>query len=158
MIARDSLQEARRSVQAIRPGPLEGSRLPDAIAQVVSRWSHVADVEVEVHTIGEPQPLHPDVEVTLLRATQEALANVAKHAEATRVGVTLSFLGRAVVLDVRDDGVGFDADVPAGDGHYGLSAMRQRVADVNGVMEVESAPGEGTAIAVTIESEGEVDE
>ncbi|MDJ0664577.1 MAG: sensor histidine kinase [Acidimicrobiia bacterium] len=157
-IARDSLEEARRSVQAIRPGPLERSRLPDAIAEVVAQWSDAEGVEVEVHTTGEPQPLHPDVEVTLLRATQEALANVAKHAGATRVGVTLSFLGRAVALDVRDDGVGFDAGRPTAEGHYGLAAMRQRVEDVKGVMEVESAPGEGTAIAITIETEGAVDE
>jgi len=157
-IARDSLEEARRSVQAIRPGPLHRSRLPDAIAEVAARWSDANDIEVEVHTTGEPQALHPDVEVTLLRATQEALANAAKHAEATRVAVTLSFLGGAVALDVRDDGVGFAVDKPTADGHFGFAAMRQRVEDANGVMEVESAPGEGTAIAVTIETEGVLDE
>ena len=157
-IARDSLEEARRSVQAIRPGPLDHSRLPDALSEVARRWSAATDVAVEVHTTGDPQQLHPDVEVTLLRAAQEALANIAKHAQASRAAITLSFMGRAVALDIRDDGVGFAADLPAAEGHYGLAAMRQRVQDVNGVMEVESAPGDGTAIAITISIDGAHDD
>ena len=115
-------------------------------------------MSVAVHTAGDPQPLHPEVEVTLLRAAQEALANIDKHAEATRAAVTLSFVGGSVVLDVRDDGVGFDADVPVPNGHYGLAAMKQRVEAVSGGMEIESAPGEGTAIAITITTGGASDE
>ncbi len=153
-IARDSLAEARRSVQAIRPGPLADTRLPEALAEVAVAWSDASGVAVEVRTTGDPQPLHPDVEITLLRATQEALANIAKHAIATRAAVTLSFMDRSIVLDVRDDGAGFKADEPVREGHYGLAAMRQRVEDVDGVMEVESSPGDGTAIAVTITTEG----
>ena len=82
--------------------------------------------------------LHPEVEVTLLRVAQEALANVAKHASASRVGLTLSYMDDVVTLDVRDDGVGFrlPADGPGGpagpgpSGHgsgFGLTTMRQRV-------------------------------
>jgi signal transduction histidine kinase len=152
-IARDSLAEARRSVQAIKPGPLDNSRLPEALAEVAAAWSDVSGVGVEVQTTGDPLPLHPEVEITLLRATQEALANIGKHAKASRAAVTLSFMGRSVVLDVRDDGGGFDAKEPIPEGHFGLAAMRQRVEDVNGVLEVESAPDEGTAIAVTITTE-----
>ncbi|MDJ0954569.1 MAG: sensor histidine kinase [Acidimicrobiia bacterium] len=157
-IARESLEEARRSVQAIRPGPLDHSRLPEALSEVAKRWSETTGVSTTVHTTGEPLPLRPEVEVTLLRAAQESLANTAKHAQAGRAALTLSFMGRAVALDVRDDGVGFDVDTPPEDGHFGLAAMRQRVEDVNGTMEVESAPGEGTAIAITITIEGVPDE
>jgi len=157
-IARESLEEARRSVQAIRPGPLDDSRLPEALAEVAARWSDASEVNVAVRTTGDPQPLHPDVEVTLLRAAQESLANIAKHARASRAVVTLSFMDRAVALDIRDDGTGFDPEVRVGEGHIGLAAMRQRVEDVNGEMEVESAPGEGTAIAITIVTEGVLDE
>ena len=146
-IARESLEEARRSVQAIRPGPLEGSKLPVALADVATRWSAAADVEVEFTTTGEAYPLHPEVEVTLLRAAQESLANIAKHADARRAGITLSFMDRAVALDVRDDGVGFDTNELPGSESYGLAAMRQRLAELDGVLEVESAPGEGTAIS-----------
>ena len=106
-LARDSLAEARRSVQALRPRALENSRLPDALADEVARWSATSGVAGEVETTGAARPLHPEVEVTLLRVAQEALANVAKHAGASRAGVTLSYMEDVVSLDVRDDGAGF---------------------------------------------------
>ena len=110
-LARDSLAEARRSVQALRPQALENSRLPEALADEVARWSVTSGVAGEVETTGEARALHPEVEVTLLRVAQEALANVAKHAGASRAGVTLSYMEDVVSLDVRDDGAGF---VPPG--------------------------------------------
>ena len=106
-LARDSLAEARRSVQALRPQALENSRLPEALADEVARWSATSGVPGEVETTGDARALHPEVEVTLLRVAQEALANVAKHAGASRAGVTLSYMEDVVSLDVRDDGAGF---------------------------------------------------
>jgi len=149
-LARESLTEARRSVQAIRPRALEASRLPGALDDVASRWSKVTGVAVQVQTTGDRRPLRPEVEVTLLRAAQEGLANIARHADASRAGVTLSFMDRSVALDIRDDGVGFDPSAETPGHSFGLAAMRQRVAEVDGVMHVESAPGEGTAISVRI--------
>ncbi len=103
-------------------------------------------------TTGDVQPLHAEVEVALLRTAQEALANVAKHANASRVGLTLSYMGDVVTLDVRDDGVGFK--VPAGSDvrgtGFGLSAMRQRVNRVAGTLAIESEPGAGTAISARV--------
>jgi signal transduction histidine kinase len=152
-IARESLDEARRSVQAIRPGPLDHSRLPEALDEIAAKWAAASDIDVQMQTTGERRPLHPDVEVTLLRAAQEALANVAKHSSATRVGITLSFMDGAVVLDVRDDGIGFEPEGPVGESSFGLAGMRQRVEDAKGRMEIESAPGEGTAISITLTTE-----
>ena len=106
-LARDSLAEARRSVQALRPQALENSRLPEALADEVARWSATSGVPGEVETTGDVRALHPEVEVTLLRVAQEALANVAKHAGASRAAVTLSYMEDVVSLDVRDDGAGF---------------------------------------------------
>ncbi|QOC90111.1 ATP-binding protein [Micromonospora craniellae] len=92
--------------------------------------------------------------MTLLRAAQEALANVARHAAASRDGLTLSYMPDVVTLDVRDDGSGFDVDdgsiVPDQDGGYGLTAMRQRVTRVGGRLAVESEPGGGTAISAFV--------
>lgn len=152
-IARESLDEARRSVQAIRPGPLDHSRLPEALDEIAAKWAVASDIEVQMQTTGERRPLRPEVEVTLLRAAQEALANVAKHARATRVGITLSFMDGAVVLDVRDDGIGFEPAGPVGESSFGLAGMRQRVEDAKGRMEIESAPGEGSAISITLTTE-----
>jgi signal transduction histidine kinase len=152
-LARQSLAEARRSVRAMRPAPLADSRLPDAIADVASRWSKISGLPVQVHTAGDRRPLHPEVEVTLLRAAQEGLANIGKHAAASRAGVTLTFMDDLVTLDVRDDGAGFDTSETARAQSFGLAAMRQRVEQVNGVVEIESDPGEGTAISVRIPTE-----
>ena len=152
-LARSTLVEARRSVQALRPEALIGSRLPDALADVASRWSQVSGVPAAVTTTGTARQLHPEVEIALLRTGQEALANVGKHAGASRVGVTLSYMEDVVTLDVRDDGIGFD---PSGlrestDGSgFGLSGMRQRVGRVAGRLEIETAPGEGTAVSATV--------
>ncbi|MCP4967267.1 MAG: sensor histidine kinase [bacterium] len=149
-LARESLAEARRSVQAILPAPLATSRLPEALDEVATRWSEVAELPVEVHTVGERRPLQPEIEVTLLRAAQEGLANTEKHAKASRAVVTLTFMDSLVTLDVRDDGRGFDVPHTADTESFGLAAMRQRVASVDGELSVESAPGEGTAISVRI--------
>ena len=107
-LARESLSEARRSVDALRPEPLETARLSEALADVAGRWSALHGIPVQVTTTGTARPMRPEAEVALLRTAQEALANVAKHAQATRVGVTLSYMEYEVALDVRDDGRGFD--------------------------------------------------
>lgn len=155
-LARDSLAEARRSVQALRPQALDGARLPDALTEETARWSATSGVPAEVTTTGEARPLHPEVEVTLLRVAQEALANVAKHAGASHAGVTLSYMEDVVTLDVRDDGSGFVVNGHAdGNGHangtsFGLTAMRQRVKRLSGQLEIESEPGGGTAVSASV--------
>jgi signal transduction histidine kinase len=160
-LARENLKEARRSVQALRPGQLEGSRLPEAIAHMASEWSQASSVPVRLETTGDPVPLPPELEVTLFRVAQEALTNVARHANATRVGLTMSYLGEVVLLDVRDDGVGFQVDSDgqadrSADGHgYGFSAMRQRLQRVGGSLEVESAPGAGTAVSASVPTQSD---
>ena len=147
-LARDSLSEARRSVDALRPEPLEGCRLSEALTGVAGRWSALNGVPVQVTTTGTARPVQPEAEFALLRAAQEALANVARHARATRVGLTLSYMENEVALDVRDDGVGFD---PASNGQgFGLVAMRQRIAALSGTLQVESEPGNGTAISACV--------
>jgi signal transduction histidine kinase len=154
-LARDSLSEARRSVQALKPGALEGARLPEALAEEAARWSATSGVAADVTTTGQARPLHPEVEVTLLRVAQEALANVAKHASASRAAVTLSYMEDVVTLDVLDDGRGFDVDgresSPRGDGSgFGLTAMRQRVQRLDGQLEIESEDGGGTAVSASV--------
>ncbi len=152
-LARDSLTDARRSVQALRPEPLESAQLSDALAGVAQRWSSITEVAADVAITGTARPLHPEVEGTLLRAAQEALSNVAKHAKASRVHLTLSYMEDQVTLDVRDDGVGFDPALPPAPdtgGGFGLTAMRQRVHRLAGQLEIESEPGGGTAISASL--------
>jgi signal transduction histidine kinase len=162
-LARESLSEARRSVDALRPEPLETARLSDALAGVAERWSQLNKIAVQFTVTGTVGPIWPEAELTLLRTAQEALANVARHAHATRVGLTLSYMEDEVALDVRDDGGGFDVSRldradgagPAdrqdtADGGFGLIAMRQRVEGLAGTLQVESEVGGGTAISACV--------
>ncbi|MFG3342851.1 sensor histidine kinase [Glycomyces sp. NPDC048151] len=151
-LARESLAEARRTVQAIGPPTLDTAQLPEALAEVSSKWSAQHEVPVELTTTGDAQPMHPEVEVTLLRVTQEALTNAAKHSRASRVGITLSYMDDQLALDVRDDGVGFEpANTKAAKGSgYGLAAMRQRVGRLAGSLSIESEPGAGTVVSAIV--------
>lgn len=146
-LAKDSLAEARRSVQALQPQVLEDAQLPAALDELVRDWAAGSAVNARFDVTGDREPLSPAIEVTLFRVAQEALTNVAKHAKASRVGLTLSYVGDVVLLDVRDDGRGIQDRDRQG---FGLNSMRQRVRGVGGALEIESTPGDGTAISVSI--------
>lgn len=154
-IARESLAEARRLVWALRPGQLEDAPLPEAMRSLVGRWSSDTGVPAEAVVTGEPHPLPAEVEATAIRIAQEALANVGKHARASRAQITLSYMPDSLVLDTRDDGVGFDVSSvdgkPSEDGGgFGLRAMRERVEKVGGTLSIESEVGEGVSLSVEI--------
>jgi signal transduction histidine kinase len=169
-LARESLSEARRSVHALRPEALETARLSEALAGVAERWSALNGIAVQVTTTGTARPMPPAVDVALLRTAQEALANVARHARATKVGLTLSYMENEVAMDVRDDGRGFEPDrfgdggdppglgedgrrrpdAGAPGGGFGLVAMRQRIESLSGTLQVESEPGAGTAVSACL--------
>jgi signal transduction histidine kinase len=153
-LARESLTEARRTVHAVEPTVLAQARLPDAISDLTRQWSEVNHIDAVLITTGDARPMHTDIEVALLRTAQEALANVAKHARAGRVGLTLSYMEELVTLDVRDNGVGFEPHVKRANGStnggFGLAGMRQRVQRLSGRLDIESEPGGGTAISATV--------
>ena len=107
-IARDSLAETRRLVWALRPALLDRYSLPEAVQSLVAEWSEQTGVKAVVATNGAPRELIPEAEAALLRAVQEALTNVHKHARAGAVNVTLTYMEDRAVIDVLDDGDGFD--------------------------------------------------
>ncbi|NJP82677.1 sensor histidine kinase, partial [Streptomyces sp. AA8] len=146
--AADNLAEARRFVQALTPPALEEAPLPEALRRVTERTVPGAVFRLD----GDPCALPMETEVALLRLTQEALANVARHARADHTAVTIAFLDGQVTLDVYDDGIGFTPGDGPADGRrtFGLHGMRERIAALGGTLTVESAPGEGTAIAAAV--------
>ncbi|GII92108.1 sensor histidine kinase [Sinosporangium siamense] len=148
LLARENLREARRSVGALRPGPLEHAPLHEALRGVAERWTSEMGIPVGLTVDGEPRALGAEVETTVLRAAQEGLANAAKHSQAKHVTLTLTYMDDEITLDVFDDGKGFDPGEPASG--YGLCAMRERAARTGGTVTVESAPGEGTALCLSI--------
>ncbi|MEU8637632.1 sensor histidine kinase [Amycolatopsis sp. NPDC048633] len=146
-LARENLTAARRSVHALHPEPLDTATLPEALTDVAARWSARTGVPAAFTATGDPRPLHPEIESTVLRVTQEALSNVDKHAAAGRVGITLSYMDDEATLDVRDDGAGFTPGPGPG---FGLPGMRRRVERLAGTLHVESEPGGGTAISAVL--------
>lgn len=160
-IARSSLSEARRFVWALRPEILEMHSLAEGIRKFVETWSQLGNIPAEVHVNGTPAVLRPEQDVALLRVVQEALANVSKHARATQVNVSISYLPGVVLLDIQDNGQGFIPDTvqPTSKGGYGLIGMRERIQRLGGSLIVESTPGEGTTLVVELligEKEGSI--
>lgn len=145
-VARDSLEEARRMMAALRPEILEIADLPAAMNRIAESWARRTAVPCTVSVTGTPNPLHRDIEVALLRTAQESLANAWKHARPSRVTITLSYMGDIVVLDVQDDGVG---GAGAGGFGFGLRSMQERMEQIGGTLTVESTPGEGTTISAS---------
>ena len=155
-LARANLTDARRSVRALRPEQLEQASLPEAIGALARTWSEESKIDADVETTGTIVRSDPDTEAAVFRAAQEALSNVAKHARAGKVQITLTYLGDTLLLDVADDGsgfdagTGFDADAGAATDGYGLVGMRQRLSRVGGTLTVESSPGSGTILNASV--------
>jgi signal transduction histidine kinase len=145
---------------ALQPALPDGASLPEALTRLAQRVSAEGPVAARATFTGAVRALGPELEVTLLRAVQEALANVQKHARASRALVTLSYLEDAVIVDIQDDGVGFEpgkllaAPLRQTDGGYGLKALRERALQFGGTLDIESSPGAGTTIALTLPAPG----
>ncbi|MGC0330975.1 signal transduction histidine kinase [Streptomyces sp. SAI-170] len=158
-IAESHLAEARRFVHDLTPADLAGAGgLPEALRAVAERESG-ADLTVRVHTEGTVPKLPTPVESALLRIAQGALANVREHAHADAATLTLTCLDDQIVLDVADDGRGFDprSEKASAARGYGLPAIRARLRQLGGTLTVESAPGEGTVLSAAIPLEPKVE-
>ena len=152
--AMDNLAEARAMVAARGPVLLEDDDLEDALERLTGRFGAELGIAAEAEVTGPARPLPGDVQVCLLRTAQEALANVRKHAgaEAESARVRLGYTDVGVPLSVRDDGRGFDPD-RTGHGN-GIANMRRRAHDLGGVLDVESAPGDGTTVRLFLAADG----
>lgn len=149
--ARENLAEARRLVWAMKPGPLEEASLSKALEDLVGRWSRQSGVSAACEVVGDHRELPQNKEATILRVVQEALSNVGKHARAGRVMVTLSYMKESIIVDVSDDGEGFDSQGPVSpDSGFGLGAMRQRAEAEGGTLSTESEVGEGTTVVAEL--------
>jgi signal transduction histidine kinase len=150
-LARTSLDEARRSVQALRPLALDRAGLAEALGRSVRQADHDSPhTDFTLTVIGTPWTLPASVEDELLRIAQEAMANACRHADAQHVTVLLRFCetGDGVRLDVQDNGRGFDADRPTNGDRFGLVGMYERAARIGAVLTIASEPGRGTEVIV----------
>lgn len=149
ILARECLQEARRSVWDLRSGPLQTLSLVEALRQEVGKISE-AGIQSSFDVTGKEQVLPAGVETALLRINQEALANVLKHANASRVTVNIAYQDAGIRLTIQDDGIGFDPQTPSqwqkDRSGFGLISMRERAQLLGGKLSVESELGRGTLV------------
>jgi signal transduction histidine kinase len=147
-----SLEETRRSVMDLRSQALEARDLPGALTSLARQMTCGTRTAAEVHVHGQPQPLDASQEHHLLRIGLEALTNALKHANPSRIDIELSFRQGETDLVVRDDGNGLaltDTETMS-EGHFGLQGVRERVDKLGGSLRIDSRPGHGTQLAVTV--------
>jgi len=148
-VSRASLTEIRRLVLALRPSALADGSLPAALDRVVNEWAALNGVSASFETSNVPE-LAQDAEVTLLRAAQEGLSNIARHASARNVSVRLSHVDDLVLLEIDDDGVGIAEQTSQSERGLGIAGMRERAAALGGRVIVESNGGNGTSLTVAL--------
>jgi signal transduction histidine kinase len=154
--ARDGLDEIRRIVWDMQPEQIEKASLIEAVEELAARWSAENSVQVKMNVTGTPRSLTSSTETALLRISQEAMHNINKHAQAKNVNITFSFMEDLFVMDIVDDGLGFEpSKIKNG---FGMKTMRDRAEELGGTLTIESEQGIGTAIAVSIPVSGENDD
>ncbi len=153
-LARASLHEARRSVLNLRPSPLQGRTLSEALAAHLATWRLHTGIAARFESTGVERPLNPATEEAVLRVAQEALHNTYKHARASQADMALTIAPDRLLLTVCDNGTGFARGAQEGTGGFGLVSMRERVARLAGDFAIESTPGQGTCVRITIADHG----
>ena len=157
---RSALDEVRQFSMNLRPSVLDDLGLVPALDLVASEFQKEhRDIRVKLYAPDQMQRIDTEIELVLFRIAQEALNNTGKHAHATRVHIGLESDEHKILLRVEDNGVGFAAPKLPGSllkqGKLGLISMLERAQLVNGTMEVQSSPGNGTALTVTVPLDGQ---
>jgi signal transduction histidine kinase len=150
-LAQSGLEDVRRMLLGLRPKSLEGTTLPNALQQLVDRFSCDYGLACGFCVDGQVHGLPVETQDELYRVAQEALCNLRKHSRATSASVSLSYGRGSVALKINDNGRGFASVRRQAGGHgYGLATMRERAHRLGGRIEIRSAPGTGTEVIVTV--------
>ena len=163
-IVRESLQDVRKIIYNLRPMSLDDLGLVPTLQRFIMTFQEDSGVAVSFKTRGDQDNIKPVISLTVFRIVQEAVSNIAKHAQAQNAIISLEFMDKALKLHIYDDGKGFDVeklkvksdDISSG---FGLFSMRERVDLLGGGLDIISEPGKGTWLNITIPfiQEGEVE-
>ena len=145
----DTLQNVRRLAVELRPSALDDFGLAPALERLAEAFGEQSGIAVDIQTNLDSRRLTPEVETALYRIVQEALTNVAKHAEATRVSIVVTRRESSVTAVIEDDGQGFGAGGGTGEG-LGLVGMKERVGLLGGRLALESTEGAGTTVVAEV--------
>ncbi len=148
-LTRANLEEARRSVLDLRAAPLEGRTLMKALEALTKEWTARGELAVRFEASGDDRPLPVRIEAGLYRIAQEALTNVARHAHAKEARLRLEITPEQIRLRLGDNGQGFDPSQVSTD-RYGLIGMNERARLLGGTLCLDSTPGKGACLEVTI--------
>jgi signal transduction histidine kinase len=151
-LTRSGLDEARRALHALRASPIEEMGLALALQSAAEEAKARAGFALSFSAPPQVSGLRPEVEQHLYRIGEEALNNIARHANARHVAVTLAQKDGATLLTILDDGCGFERGQAGRSGHFGLTGMRERASLINARLEVESRPQAGTSVRVAYET------
>jgi len=145
----ETLQDVRRLAVELRPSALDDFGLEPALRRLGQSVREAGGLDVQVETMLGGERLAPDVETAVYRIVQEALTNVIKHANAARASIVVTRKPDGVLVMIEDDGRGFDP-AASRDGGLGLLGMRERVELLDGTLQVEAEPGQGTTLIITL--------
>jgi two-component system sensor histidine kinase UhpB len=143
---RQALEEVRRIAGELRPEILEHLGLVSALTELSRKFADQSGVQIERRFAGELPPLSAEAEIAVYRVAQESLTNVARHARASRVDVTLEAGAESVVLRVIDDGRGMPETFTGSNGHAGLRGMRERALLVGGAVAIKRGRDGGVEV------------
>jgi signal transduction histidine kinase len=146
---REAVANARRSVWSLRSQALDRGDLPSAISETLRHATQNSGIKATFETNGTYRPAPVETEDQILRIAQEAISNAVRHSGANTLDVRLQYSDDAVRLRVQDDGRGFDTSTRR-NGHFGLVGMRERAQQIGADLDVESAVGQGTTVAVEV--------
>jgi PAS domain S-box-containing protein len=145
-----AIGEVRRIARGLRPADLDTLGLAEALRRLAAELCEDHDIEVDVEVSGLDTPLPPPIEIALYRIAQEALSNACKHAAASTISVVARRSDASVRLIVEDDGLGFSVDSPPKNRRLGLQGIRERALLLGGELTIESCPGKGTTLYVSV--------
>ena len=134
----------------LRPNTLDSLGLIDAVREAATEFARRTEIECLLDLPTEEVEVPQALQVPLFRLVQEALNNIAKHAKATRVDISLAFNEKVALLKISDNGVGMTQERLLNNQTHGLLGMRERAAYLEGHAEIVSAPGEGTSITISL--------
>jgi ligand-binding sensor domain-containing protein/signal transduction histidine kinase len=147
---RATMDEARQAVWNLRRGEQVPTDLVTGLKEMGDRISKEYDVLVAFQTAGEQFPLGQQATHELMMVAREALFNAVLHGHPKQIRTQIRFTSKVLEMVVSDDGGGFNPDSTTSNGHYGLQGVRERVSKFSGTLEIESGPGRGTLLRVTI--------
>jgi NarL family two-component system sensor histidine kinase YdfH len=154
--ARTTLSDARRAISDLRDSPSTRADLTEALQVEADHFSHTTGIPCSLE-LCKPDKLPPEVTSNVIRFVSEGLTNVAKHAQATQVTITMSCPEQDLCIEISDNGIGFNPDEAIGkSGHFGLIGMRERTRISGGTLTIESTPNQGTNLRVLLPMSGKV--